>query len=215
MRIPNATLTLTVAALLTVAFAQSLKLAGKPLKLESVTVNGKTFVSLEQLKIALPNPVASSGTAPGNPAAGGANQVAAASGCIGELLFNGAWRLRVQNVTWSAEQKFWRVRVELRNGTGKVISATRNGAGGVGEDISLVMQSGNTLSVSEAVDLQDALLFKKLAPGAGAVATVKFKADDDTDKPAKFLWAMSAKENSGGAPLSKQPGLRVDLGCQK
>ena len=43
-----------IAALLSVAFAQSIKqigvsLAGKTVKLESVVVKGKTFVSLEQL----------------------------------------------------------------------------------------------------------------------------------------------------------------------
>ena len=209
MRIPSTILALSAVTLLGAALAQSVKqlsvtLAGKSLRLESVVVGGKTYVSLEQLKVALPNP-----------AAGGANQVAAASGCIGELLFNGAWRLKVQNVAWSADQKFWLVRVELRNGTSKAVSVTGNGAAGVGEDISLVMQSGNTLGVSEAVTLQDALLFKTLAPGASAVATIKFKADDDADKPAKFLWAMSARQNSGNAPLSKQPGLRVDLTCQK
>jgi hypothetical protein len=176
------------------------------LTLESVMVGGKTFVSLEQLKKALPNPAA---------VAGGANQVEAANGCIGELLFNGAWRLRVQKIEWNAEQQFWLARVELRNGTNKAISAIGNGAAEAGEDLSLVMQSGNSVGISEAVELQDALLFKTLAPGAAALATVKFKAKDETEKPAKFLWAMSAKQNSGGAPLSKQPGLRVDLGCQK
>lgn len=60
MRIPNATLALT-AALFTAALAQSVEqlsvtLAGKALLLESVTVDGKTFVSLEQLRKALPNP---------------------------------------------------------------------------------------------------------------------------------------------------------------
>ena len=198
-------------ALLTLALAQSLKslsitLAGKSMQVQSVIVNGKTFVSLEQLRLALPNPA---------PAAGGANQVAAASGCAGELLFNGAWRFKVQNVAWDATEKLWLVRVELRNGASKVMSATGNGAGGVGEDISLVMQSGNSLNIYYPSRLQDVLLFKKLAPGAGAVATVQFKAADDSDKPVKFLWAMSAKENNGKAPLSKQPGLRVDLTCQK
>lgn len=203
-------------ALCTLALAQSLKslsitLAGKSMQVESIIVKGKTFVSLEQLRLALPNP----GLPNAAPAAGGANQVAAASGCIGELLFNGAWRFRVQNVAWDASEKVWSVRVELRNGTNKVMSATGNGAGGVGEDISLVMQSGNSLNIYYASRLQRELLFKNLAAGAGAVANVQFKADDDTDKPVKFLWAMSAKENNGKAPLSKQPGLRVDLTCQK
>lgn len=217
MRIHKAVLAIAATALIGVAIAQSVKqisvtLAGKPLKLESVVVSGKTFVSLEQLKIALPNPV------PSSQAAGGANGVAATSGCMGEWLFNGAWRLRVQKVALNVPNttyKYWDVTVELRNGTSKTATAVDNGASGQGNDISLILQSGNTLPLAFWTDAARTLFAKTLAPGASAVSRVQFEIEDEADKPAKFLWTMSGANNYRKAPLSKEPGFRVDLSCQK
>jgi hypothetical protein len=193
-----------------VALAQGVKqisatLAGQTLKLDSVVVGGKTYVSLEQLKTALGSN------------AGGANQVQAASGCLGAWLFNGAWRLRTQKVEWDAGNRVWRVTVELKNGMNRTASTFNNGADGTGQDLSLILQSGNTLSISpgDASGLQNALLFKTLQPGAAVVATVPFRAESDADKPAKLLWAMSPTNNSSRAPLGKDPAFRVDLTCQK
>ncbi len=219
MRMNRTILFLGAAAVLSVAVAQGVKslsvtLAGKTVKLDSVVVGGKTYVSLEQLKKAFP---AGGGPASSPTTAGGANAVAAVSGCIGELLFNGAWRFRVQKLEYNSEEKAWALTLETRNGMPKVATIVRNGANFGGQDMSLVLASGNSIGVgpNEGNSLDSKLLYKNLAPGATAIATVLFYADDETDKPTKFLWAMSASSNQDRAPLSKEPGFRVDLTCQK
>ncbi len=214
MKVSRVILGLGCAALLGVALAQAIKqvsvtLAGKPLKLDSVVVQGRTYVSLEQLKKALSNPAAQ--------AAGGANQAAGTTGCINQMLFNGAWRFRVQKVFFSIEEKTWFITVELRNAMNRSAKAYGSGSSGLGEDITLTMASGNTLNMgnSAMLEAQDKIILKDLAPGAGVVADFQFSADSDTDKPTKFLWAMTAANNTDKAPLSKDPAFRVDLTCTK
>ncbi len=208
MKVARVILSVVAVAVLGFALAQAVKqvsvtLAGKALKLDSVVVGGKTYVSLEQLKKALPNPV------------GGANQVAAASGCLNEMLFNGAWRFRVQKLEFSAAEGGWVVTVELRNGMNRVAYAYNNGANGLAEDLFLIFDNGNTVAVSGNNQVQDILVLKSLAPGASAVAKLVFSAESDAPKPTKFLWAMSQSNNNDKAPLSKEPAFRVDLTCQK
>ena len=208
MKISRVLIGIGFAALFGVALAQAVKqvsvtLAGKALKLDSVIVSGKTYVSLEQLKKALPNPV------------GGANQVSAASGCLNEMLFNGAWRFRVQNFEFSAAEGGWVVSVELRNGMNRVAYAYGNGAQGIAEDLFLILENGNTLPVSGNNQVQDSLVLKSLAPGASAFAKLVFIAQSETPKPTKFLWAMSQTSNNDKAPLSKDPAFRINLTCTK
>ena len=210
----NTWLVIGAALVLGVAVAQGVKqltvsLAGKSFKLDSVVVGGKTYVSLEQLKKALLNP------APPTGAAGGANQVAAASGCIGEYLFNGVWRFKVQNLMYSTEEKAWYLTIELRNGTNKVAAPFTTGSSGSGDDISLVTEDGNSLSLANGTRIQDDILLKSIAPGSAGVTKIWFNADAATPKATKLLWAMSAANNNDKAPLSKQPAFRVDLTCQK
>ena len=214
IRISKTWLGIGVALVIGVAVAQGVKqlsvsLAGKTLKLDSVVVGGKTYVSLEQLKKALPNPAPSTG------AAGGANQVAAASGCIGEYLFNGVWRFKVQSLIYGVEEKAWYLTIELRNGTNKVAAPFSTGSSGSGEDISLVTEDGNSLSLANGTRIQDDILLKSIAPGAAGVTKIWFNSDSATPKATKLLWAMSAANNNDKAPLSKQPAFRVDLTCQK
>ena len=207
-------LAIGAALVIGVAVAQGVKqlsvsLAGKSLKLDSVVVGGRTYVSLEQLKKALPN------SAPSTGAAGGANQVAAASGCIGEYLFNGVWRFKVQSLMYSLEEKAWYLTIELRNGTNKIAAPFNTGSSGSGDDISLVTEDGNSLSLANGSRIQDDILLKSIAPGSAGVTKIWFNADAATPKATKLLWAMSAINNSDKAPLSKQPAFRVDLTCQK
>ena len=207
-------LAIGAALVIGVAVAQGVKqlsvsLANKTLKLDSVVVGGKTYVSLEQLKKALPSTTAVTG------AAGGANQVAAASGCIGEYLFNGVWRLKVQSLMYSVEEKAWYLTIELRNGTNKIAQPNYTGSSGSGEDISLVTDDGNSLSLANGSRIQDDILLKSIAPGSAGVTKIWFYAETATPKATKLLWAMSAASNSDKAPLSKQPAFRVDLTCQK
>ncbi len=208
MKVARIILSVVAVALLGFALAQAVKqisvsLAGKALKLDSVIVGGKTYVSLEQLKKGLPNPV------------GGANQVAAASGCLNEMLFNGAWRFRVQKFEFSATEGGWVVTVELRNGMNRVATTFNNGANSLAEDLFLILEDGNSVPVSGNNQVQDSLVLKTLAPGASAFAKLVFRAESETPKPTKFLWAMSQSNNYDKAPLSKDPAFRVNLTCTK
>jgi hypothetical protein len=210
MNISRVLIGLGCAALLGVAFAQSIKqisvtLADKTLKLNSVMIKGETYVSLKQLKAAFPV------------VAGGANQAAGTTGCVNQMLFNGAWRFRVQKFAYSAEKTAWVFTVELRNAMTKTAHAYDSGANGLGEDITLTMASGNTLNMGNnaMLEAQDKLILKDLAPGAGVVTTLEFFVDSETDKPTKFLWAMSANSNNNKAPLAKDPAFRIDLMCTK
>jgi hypothetical protein len=210
MKVSRALLGVGCAAILGVAFAQSIKqisvaLSDKTLKLNSVVVKGETYVSLTQLKAAFPV------------VKGGANQVAASVGCSNQMLFNGAWRFRVQKFAYSTEKTAWVLTVELRNAMNRTAHAYSSGSQGLGEDITLTMASGNTLNLGNTAMLQaqDNLILKDLAPGAGVVTTLEFSADSDADKPTKFLWAMTAANNSDKAPLAKDAAFRVDLTCAK
>lgn len=208
MKVARVILSIGVVAVLGFALAQAIKqvsvsLAGKSLKLDSVVVSGKTYVSLAQLQKALPNPV------------GGANQAAGTTGCVNQMLFNGAWRFRVQKFVYSLEKTAWLLTVELRNAMNQTAMVFNNGSEGLGGDISLTMTSGNTLNMGNVNSTQDAILLKTLAPGAGVVTNLEFSAESDADKPTKFLWAMSAANNTNKAPLSKEPAFRVDLTCTK
>jgi hypothetical protein len=210
MKISRVVIGLGCAALLGVAFAQSIKqisvaLGDKTLKLNSVVVKGETYVSLKQLKAAFPV------------LTGGANQAAGTTGCVNQMLFNGAWRFRVQKIAYNLEKTAWVLTVELRNAMTKTAHAYDSGANGLGEDITLTLASGNTLNMgnSAMLEAQDKLILKDLAAGAGVVTTLEFNADSDTDKPTKFLWAMNAGNNNNKAPLSKDPAFRIDLTCTK
>ena len=132
-------------------------------------------------------------------------------------MFNGAWRFRVQKLEWNATEGAWQLRIEIRNGMTKIASPARSGANYAGQDMSLIQASGNTLNVgvNQGNTLDNTLLYKQLAPGAGVVTNVLFYTDSDADKPTKFLWAMSAVSNQDKAPISKDPAFRVDLSCQK
>jgi hypothetical protein len=208
MKMSRVLIGLGCAALLGVAFAQSIKqisvaLADKNLKLNSVVVKGETYVSLKQLKAAFPV------------VAGGANQAAGTAGCVNQMLFNGAWRFQVQKFAYSLEKTAWVLTVELRNAMNQTAMVFDNGANGLGEDITLTMASGNTLNMGNVNQTQDKILLKNLAPGAGVVTTLEFTAETDADKPTKFLWAMSASNNNNKAPLSKDPAFRINLTCTK
>ncbi len=196
-----------------IALAQAIKivtvtLSDKTLKLESVTVNGKTFVALEQIKKAFPAALN---------VIGGTNQAVALQGCLKEFLFNGAWRFRVNSIRYDQEKQGWLLNIELRNGMKKITRAVGSGADNAARDISLALVSGNVLELTTGVatDMSSKVLYKELAPGAAAIMDIIFYSKTDTDRPIKFLWLMSNDKNNDKAPLIKDPAFRVDLTCTK
>lgn len=186
-----------VASAATLANKVNLTLGGHALSLDSVQVNGQTYVSLAELKAQMA-------------AEGGANGLSATEGPMGHLLFNGVWRFRVTGVAWNADRTCWDVTVELRNGTQTTRSVGGNGTSDYPNlAFSVATEAGDTLRQDGGWDVptMNALTTKALSPGAGAITTLHFSGKQD-DKPVKFIYEFHAK---AGLPFSKDPSFRVDL----
>lgn len=187
--------TIASAALVTAKITVSL--AGKSVTVDSVTVSGKTYVSLDQLKAQLN-------------AQGGANQLGATSGVMNELLFNGVWRFRVTAISYSEEENGWLATVELRNGHKKSMEPKDNGmAFNAADGFFLTFSDGNTVEPTDGAknQIQDAIGLKTLPPGGGTVAKVRFPGEPGW-KPEKLLFEMKPM---AGLPFVKDPSFRVDL----
>lgn len=184
------------------AASSTVTINGKATVLESVVVGGKTYVSLDALKKALAAPT------------GGANAVAANAGCLNELLFNGVWRFRVQSVTRNDADGSWDVKVELRNGTQKMMYSGNNGSSTSADDLFLGFAGGNNMSlgINATNAAQDTLVYKTLPPGGVSLTTLKYYTDSAAEKPTKFIWNM---QKVAGLPFGKEAAFRVDLTCKK
>lgn len=191
---------ITVSAIASAALVTAkitVSLAGKSVTVDSVTVSGKTYVSLDQLKAQLN-------------AQGGANQLGATSGVMNELLFNGVWRFRVTAIAYSEEENGWLATVELKNGHKKSMEPKDNGmAFNAADGFFLTFSDGNTVEPTDGAknQIQDAIGLKTLPPGGGTVAKVRFPGEPGW-KPEKLLFEMKPM---AGLPFVKDPSFRVDL----
>lgn len=222
-----------VAALMGAALAQtasgtlSLTVNGRAAATRALLVNGKTYVPLDALQVAGVTATRTGGTLaltmPGaartpatGQAPGGANQVAAVEGCLGEQLFNGVLRLRVQKVEDLGAN--WGVTLEVRNGTNKLVSVT--GATGLdiyGEEISLTTADGQTLTSSSAGDAWSLAIRQKLPPGAALVARKEF-AKQGQGNPLRLVLFLDPQARGRDTSLrytAPDPSFRVRLDCQK
>ncbi|MFC6659090.1 hypothetical protein [Deinococcus multiflagellatus] len=114
-------------------------IGGQPVSLDTVKVGGRTYVALDQLQKALA-------------AAGGANQLGAAEGCLNEWLFNGTWRLRATAVKYvpdagNGNYYGWVVTTEIRNGGKQLLSLYNTG---IEKGIGVALKNGDfkTLGLS-------------------------------------------------------------------
>jgi len=190
-----ATAAIASAAMLTAKITVSL--AGKSVTVDSVSVGGKTYVSLDQLKTQLN-------------AQGGANQLGATSGIMNEWLFNGVWRFRVTGIAYSEEENGWLASVELRNGYKTSMHPKDNGMDfNAADGFFLTFSDGNTVEPTDGAknQIQDAIGLKMLPPGGGTVAKVRFPGESGW-KPEKLVFEMKPVT---GLPLVKEPSFRVDL----
>lgn len=205
----------------------SLTIGGRPSTTQALVVNGKTYVPLDALQaagvtatrtgstLALTLPGGARAPATGQ-APGGTNQVAAVEGCLGDPLFNGVLRLRVQKVEDLGAN--WGVTLEVRNGTGKLVSVT--GATGLdiyGEELSLTTADGQTLTNSSAGDAWSLAIRQRLPPGAAFVARKEF-AKQGQGKPLKLVLFLDPQARGRDTSLrytAPDPSFRVRLDCQK
>lgn len=221
-------LALTGAALAqTASTTLLLTIGGRPATSRAIVVGGKTYVPLDALQaagvsatragntLALTLPGTARAPAAGQ-APGGANQVAAVEGCLGELLFNGVLRLRVQRVEDLGTH--WGVTLEVRNGTDKLVSTTEmTGLDIYGEELSLTTADGQTLTHSSAGDAWSLAIRQKLPPGAAFVARKEF-AKRGQGRPLRLVLFLDPQARSRDSSLRytvSDPSFRVRLDCQR
>ena len=202
---------------------------------KAIVVNGKTYVPLSALKslnvtsslkgstLTLSN----SSTPTTNVSAGGANQRASLEGCMGEQLFNGVWRIRVNKlepITKDGGTPGWGLTLELRNGSKATIGATDAGIDGTGQGIQVAFDDATTIEV-DPYDVQK-LTYANLPQGGAVVHQLKFyypsgTAADTVKTPVKFLLEVNPKgigftpSRQGVAFSVPNPSFRVRLDCQK
>ena len=186
-----------------------LNLGGQSYPVSVITVGGKAYVAAESLKAAGGTLTASASTA------GGANQVSAVEGVLGQTLFNGVWRLTVKKVdkhTNNYGRPAVTVSYELKNGSPVITDAPNTGFVDNAQSLFLVLSSGNSVLPEAFLD------FSKDVPPGGAfnfdlVYTLDKSEADST--PVRVLAVIKPeKRQYSGLKVKysvKDPSFRIDL----
>ncbi len=227
---------LLTALLLGTAAAQTLKLTidGRPAG-NTVSINGQTFVPVSALRAAGVGVTQQGGTLNltlrGAPPAGqvggttgGANQVAALSGCLGQTFFNGVWRVRLSDLRLNADPSDpkWTVHAEVRNATGTTLQPIFGGLNPDDAHLSVLSADGTPLTWSTGDLLAgQKLAYASLPPGGVWKGTLSVHDPDGPSEdraPSKLLWQIKPGELPTSAKLPwnvRDPSLRVDLTCER
>jgi hypothetical protein len=210
------------------AFAQAvsykLSINGKSYSSNAIVVRNETYVPLKALQAAgvrsslkggvLTLTLSGGGTTTtAQKTEGGANQIAALDGCIGEWMFNGIWRVRVTNPTpISGDRNGMTYRFEFRNGTNKGGFAP---AGTGFKGIMLALDDGTTVGAAYVNDIID----PPYIPGGSHAQVVEFFWENTERTPTKLI--VQFDPNDAYYKLSEvkfsvpNPSLRINTKCQK
>lgn len=200
---------------------------------QAIVVNGKTYVPLSALKLLGVNTSlkGSTLTLGAKTAPGGANQVAALEGCVGETLFNGIWRVKVTSLraigipdAGSPDIPGWAVGLEMRNGARQTTSmmSTGFGASSGGSDPALILADGSALKLDGGDFLRP--WSQDVLQGGATTFTLRFAyprgttgAQAKAQPPAKFILQINPKipDYVGVKYSVSDPSLRVRLDCRK
>lgn len=213
--------------------AYKLVINGKSVSGQAIVVGGQTYVPLAALKAAgvssnlasgtlsLTLPGASPATA-GNTATGGANQINALEGCIGQTLFNGVWRFKVTKLEQGEVdgKPGWLMGIEMRNGVTKPLSPYASGFSNTNDSYSWATADGNT-GVWKTYYILNDLVAKDIPQGG--MFTYQFKifpdpaATEDQLKnpPTKFILRIDPKRLGFKEYTVPDPSFRIDLTCNK
>ncbi len=188
-------------------------LNGKPVPGSAVNQSGKIYLSAEVLKAAgITVVVSGTQILLTQQAAGGADPLAAVTGCLNQQLFNGIWRFKVLSV--GADADAWHLKVEVRNGTAQTgISMIGTGLP-FNNNFNLQLGGGKVLAAnSGAPDLRD----KSFLQAEAFVTTLDFDKNGAAGSPVKLVVALdpAGTLNTGVKYSVKDPTFRVDLTCQK
>lgn len=232
---------LVLTALASLALAASTRLSvtvnGRGTTEHAVVIDGRTYVPLSSLKLmgvnakvtgstlALTSATTSS-SAGQSPAAGGANQLNALEGCIGETLFNGLWRVQITSLeairsTDAEARPGWAVNLEMRNGARKTLSMMSTGFGsGTGTGATLVLPDGRTLDIVQNDFLQ--AWSKQVIQGGVNRFTLRYffpsgTPDTQVVRPSKFILQIDPRipDYEGVKYSVPDPSLRVRLDCSR
>lgn len=188
---------------------------------QAIVVNGQTYVPLAALKSAgVTSNLASSTltlTLPGaTSTTGGANQLAALEGCIGETLFNGIWRAKVSKVEAIdiGGSKGYGVTLELRNGAKQALAPADTNVKYSEGDIALALDDSTTVNMNR---YDYAWVLESIPQAAAKVHVVQF-VTDSTAKPSKLILRIEPIAKDSRLPLRysvADPSFRFNLSCQK
>lgn len=191
---------------------------GKSVPGKVLVSNGATYVPTSAIKAAGGTVSVQNGKLVVSFAApGGANQISALEGGIGDWLFNGIWRFRVASLKpLEGDRPGWSVGVELRNGT-KLDNVALAGSGV--DSIKLVFADGNALEPYNVTELRD----RGLGQGASAVVDLVFYDDEGRGrKPDKLIIRIAPDsttvaflKNQGATYSVSDPSFRVRLGSDR
>lgn len=191
----------------------ALNINGKAVAGKTMVSKGETYVPLSALKAAGVTATVKAGTLHlGLNGDGGANQVKALEGGVGDWLFNGIWRFKVVSVSPNDDGRpGWKVEVELRNGT--KLDAIQLGGTGF-ESLMLVMADGNAIKPYNITDID-----RPISQGATAgVALVFYDDEGNGRKPEKLILRIVPDEgtrnflkNQGVAYTVGDPSFRINL----
>jgi hypothetical protein len=193
---------------------KSIVYAGSKSSEEAIVVGGKTYVPVSILKKAGFDVLDSKSQLTINPPTGGANQMAANEGKVGDWLFNGVWRFRVNSVTSDAASQRITINVDLRNGT-KTDGIALSGTGF--EALNLVFADGSQLQPGNITEIRDV----SFVQGNGVNLNLVWDLYDDfpNKKPTKLMLVIRPDEFTTNymktrmkiAYTSAEPTFRVTL----
>lgn len=212
--------------------AYKLVINGKVVSGQAIVVNGQTYVPLAALKAAGIQSSLASGilslslpgapqASPNSSAAGGANQLKALEGCIGQTLYNGIWRFKVTKLEQGTVDgnPGWLMSVEMRNAIPKPLSPYSSGFSNTNDSYSFATADGNT-GVWKTYYIVNDFVVKDIPQGG--MFTYVFKIFPDPaatpdqlkNPPAKFILRIDTKRADPKYTIP-DPSFRIDLTCTK
>ncbi len=219
-------------ALAGVALAQSVQrslnlvVAGKPASSKAIVVQNQTFVPLAVLgTLGVKSSVSGNTLTLSGAIEGGANQICAVEGCLGQDLFNGMLRVKITSVArleslpeWS-NLKGWAIQAEFKNGTSERIQPQDMGL----KSASIVRANGTLLGADTTGASSrdwDKLRYADLLAGAAVNHSIKFVDNDSAVDalPTKLVLEVDATKVKAGVKAKfnvKDPSFRIDLSCKK
>ncbi len=215
-----------VALAQTVQRSLNLVVAGKSSSSKAIVVQNQTFVPLAVLgALGVKSSLFGDTLTLSGAVEGGANQIGAVEGCLGQDLFNGMLRVKIIGISrleslpeWT-NLKGWAIQAEFKNGTGERIQPQDMGL----KSASVVRANGTLLGADTTGASSrdwDKLRYADLLSGASINHLIKFVDNDSAVDalPTKLVLEVDTSKVKAGVKAKfnvKDPSFRIDLTCKK